>query len=319
MADNNDTDLTSIDGMLRDSFARISEPGASDGVAEAIRSRVAAGDTGTAVATATAPGWGAGPGLLGTLGILGASALVVGAGIGAGAALFMPGETSASAAITLDTGTVSAGYCPGGAGAAEFLAGEHVLVIARSDDSSHVAVRSSADWATTVWLPTAVVVVEPDQAELASLPVAGCPEATGEAIAPEPTAAPAPTTEPGPGPAPQPGPPAPPPPPPPPSDTTAPAILQYGVSDNDLYQDETATFTILASDNVAVTSVSASWSGARSGSANLSKVGNEWRLVYARPVPLAPNGTVTFTFRAKDAAGNQSAPAVIAINLNSLD
>lgn len=316
MADNNQTDPSSIDGMLRDAFQRISEPGASDGVAEAIRSRVAAGDTGTAVATATAPGWGAGPGFLGALGILGASALVVGAGIGAGAAFFMPGEAAASAAITIDADTVSAGLCPGGAGAAEFLAGEHVLVIARSDDSSHVAVRSSADWATTVWLPTAVVVVEPDQADLASLPVAGCSEATGEAIAPEPTEAPAPSDEPAPGPAPQPGPPAP---PPPPSDTTAPTILQYGVSDNDLYQDETATFTIVASDNVAVTGVSATWSGARSGSANLTKVGNEWRLVYARPVPLAPNGTVTFTFRARDAAGNQSAPAVIAINLNSLD
>ncbi|MBX9471698.1 hypothetical protein [Microcella sp.] len=314
MADTNDTDLSNIDGMLRDSFARISEPGASDGVADAIRSRVAAGDTGTAVATATAPGWSAGPGLLGTLGILGASALVVGAGIGGSAALFAPGDTSASAAITLDSGTVSAGYCPGAAGAAEFLAGEHVLIIARSDDSSHVAVRSSADWATTVWLPTAVVVVEPDQADLASLPVAGCAQATGEAVVPEPTEAPAPTIEPGP--APQPGPPAP---PPPPSDTTAPSILQSWVSDNDLYQDETATFTILASDNVAVTSVSASWSGARSGSATLTKVGNEWRLVYARPIPLAPNGTVTFTFRAKDAAGNQSAPAVIAITLNSLD
>lgn len=308
MADN---DLTDIDGMLRDSFQRISEPGASDGVAEAIRSRVAAGDPGTAVATATAPGWIAGPGLLGTLGILGVSALVVGAGIGAGAALSVPDEPAASAAIALATGTVSAGSCPGGDGAAEFLAGEHVLVIARSDDSRHVAVRSSADWATTVWLPTTVIVVEPDQADLASLPIAGCPEATGVAIAPESTAEPAPTT--------QPGPPAPPPPPPAPSDTTAPAILQSGVSDNDLYQDETATFTIVASDNVAVTSVSATWSGARSGSASLTKVGNQWQLVYPRPVPLDPNGTVTFTFRARDAAGNQSAPAVIAINLNSLD
>jgi len=309
-----DTDNTGdIDRMLRNAFERIAEPGASDGVAEAIHTRVAAGDTGTAVATATAPGWSAGPGLLGALGILGASALIVGGAIGAGAALLGPGAEPASAAIAIDADTVSAGLCPGGAGAAEFLAGEHVLVIARSDDSSHVAVRSSADWATTVWLPAAVVVVEPDQADLASLPVAGCPVVTAEAIAPEPEPAPEQSTEPGPGPAPQPGPPA------PPSDTAAPSILQYGVTNNDLFQDQTATFVIIASDNVGVTNVAATWSGVRSGTANLTKVGNEWRLVYARPVPLAPNGVVTFTFRAKDAAGNQSAPVVINITLNSLD
>lgn len=269
---------------------------------------------GVDLAAATTPGRGAGLGLLGTLGIFGASALIVGAGIGTGAAVLIPDAEPASAAITIDADIVSAGFCPGGAGAAEFLAGEHVLVIARTDDLSHLAVRSSADWATTVWLPASVVAAEPDQADLASLPVGACPEATGEAIAPEPELAPQPEPQPNdapaPNPAPQPG---------PPSDTTAPVILQSGVSDNDLYQNETATFTIVASDNVAVTSVTATWAGVRTGSATLSKVGNEWRLVYPRPVPLPPNGTVTFTFRAVDAVGNQSAPVNININLNSLD
>lgn len=308
MADNK---LTDIDVILRDSFQRISEPGASDGVADAIRSRVAAGDTGAAVATGTAPGWGAGPGLLGSLGILGASALVVGAGIGAGAALFVPSETSASAAITLDTGTVSAGYCPGGAGTAEFLAGEHVLVIARTDDSSHVAVRSSADWATTVWLPTAVVVVEPDQADLTSMPVAGCPEATGEALAPTPTAAPTPTSEPGPGPAPQPGPPAPPP-PPPPSDTAAPTVGQPSATPNPVYNVDPVTITTTASDNVAVTGVTISWSGQYSGSSAMVKSGSTW--VYVFTPPNDTPGSITFTVRARDAAGNQSTTKSVVVD-----
>lgn len=301
MADIDAPDMNNVDRMLSDSFARISEPGASDGVAEAIRSRVAAGDTGTAVATSTAPGWSAGPTLLGALGILGASALIVGGGIGAGVALFIPGEQSASAAIALDADTVSAGYCPGGAGAAEYLAGEHVLVIARSDDSSHVAVRSSADWATTVWLPTSVV-VEPDQADLDSLPVADCPEATLAAIAPEP--APQPTNEPAPGPAPGPA--------PPPSDTTAPSVGQPSANPNPVYNVDPVTITTTASDNVAVTGVTISWSGQYSGSASMVKSGSNW--VYTFTPPDDESGAITFTVRAKDAAGNQSSTKSVVVD-----
>ncbi|MDO9589688.1 MAG: Ig-like domain-containing protein [Microcella sp.] len=304
-------EITDLDRMLRESFARLSEPGASDGVAEVIRSRVAAGDTGTAVATATAPGWGAAPGLLGTLGILGASALIVGGGIGAGAALFMPGDTTASAAVTIDADTVSAGFCPGGVGAAEFLAGEHVLVIARSDDSNHLAVRSSADWAMTVWLPTAVVVVEPDQAEVASLPVAGCTEPTLEAIAPEPS--PAATEPPAPGPAPGPAPPPPPqPPPPPPSDTTAPTVGQPSANPNPVYNLDPVTITTTASDNLAVSSVTISWSGQYSGSAAMVKSGSSW--VYVFTPPNDTPGTITFTVRANDAAGNQSTTKSVVVD-----
>jgi hypothetical protein len=49
--------VADIDVLLKGSFDRLAEPEDSVGVADLIRSRVAAGDTGTSVAGATAPGW----------------------------------------------------------------------------------------------------------------------------------------------------------------------------------------------------------------------------------------------------------------------
>jgi hypothetical protein len=49
--------VADIDELLKGSFERLAEPADSAGVADAIRSRVAAGDAGTSVAGGTAPGW----------------------------------------------------------------------------------------------------------------------------------------------------------------------------------------------------------------------------------------------------------------------
>lgn len=51
--------MADIDDMLKGSFERLAEPGNSAGVADLIRSRVAAGDTGTSAdpAATVAPGW----------------------------------------------------------------------------------------------------------------------------------------------------------------------------------------------------------------------------------------------------------------------
>ena len=49
--------MADIDELLKGSFDRLAEPADSAGVADLIRARVAAGDAGTSVAAATAPGW----------------------------------------------------------------------------------------------------------------------------------------------------------------------------------------------------------------------------------------------------------------------
>jgi len=50
-------DFDDIDALLSDSLKKAAEPANSAGVADAIRSRVAAGDAGASVAGTTAPGW----------------------------------------------------------------------------------------------------------------------------------------------------------------------------------------------------------------------------------------------------------------------
>lgn len=49
--------MADIDELLKGSFDRLAEPADSVGVADLIRSRVAAGDPGASVAGSTAPGW----------------------------------------------------------------------------------------------------------------------------------------------------------------------------------------------------------------------------------------------------------------------
>ena len=50
--------MADIDELLKGSFDRLAEPADSTGVADLLRARVAAGDTGTSVDGTTAPGWG---------------------------------------------------------------------------------------------------------------------------------------------------------------------------------------------------------------------------------------------------------------------
>ena len=72
------TELKDIDSVLRDSFARIAEPGDPAGVADAIRARLVAGDTGAPAHSSGFGSRGLGPWLLG-------GAVVVAAALGGGA------------------------------------------------------------------------------------------------------------------------------------------------------------------------------------------------------------------------------------------
>ncbi|HWH97225.1 MAG TPA: hypothetical protein VNS80_02560, partial [Pseudolysinimonas sp.] len=163
-------DNAALDSRLRDAFNQAAEQGDSTGVADAIRSRIAAGDSGASVAASTAPGWGGG-GALGWLPWLG---LIVVAGLG-GAAL------GASGAVGTEQQTVEAGYtvvlddtapayaCPGGARAGELAAGDRVLAIARSEDSGWLGVRDPNGFERVLWFERSVVIVDTDQPDVATL------------------------------------------------------------------------------------------------------------------------------------------------------
>lgn len=300
---------TNIDELLGSTLKRVAEPGDPTGVADAIRARVAAGDTGVPADrppfghTSWLPWAGAGLAVAIIGGTAGASGLF-------GGLISTPADASPSSAAITAAEPVSAGACPGGTGAATFSGGERVLMVKRSDDSGWVAVRHPASTTGLVWLPATVVVVDDGQAAVDSLPVGGCltPVVSAGEESPTPGPGPAPRPEQAPGPAPAPVPP----PPPPAGDTQAPAIIQAWASPTSVYSTESTTIHATASDNAAVSAVNATWTGPDSGSAGLTKVGSDWQLVYTFPAS-APSGTVTFTLTATDAAGNASAPQTVPV------
>jgi hypothetical protein len=300
-----------LDGRLRDALGQAAQPGDSTGVADAIRSRIAAGDPGTSVASSTAPGWG-GSGVFSWLPWL---AIVVLAGVG-GSALGASGvmgaeqrEVVAGYTAVLDDAAPAAS-CPGGPIIGELFAGDRVLAVARSEDSGSLGVRDPNDFARTLWFDRAVVIVDEEQADVDSLPVEACPVATVEVIEPTPVPTEEPEPEPEPEPVPQPG----------PSDTTAPTIQQWwatttypgGVCRED---SDTAIIHALASDNVGVTSVGITWNGVPAGSAQMTS-GTPWTYSY-NPPDSTPFGQVTFTLIARDAAGNTSSPVNVNVTVQN--
>lgn len=290
--------MTELDEMLRGSFARIAEPGDPAGVVAAIQSRVDSGDTGT---PADSSGFGGG-GFSPWLPWIG---LVVVAGIVGGVA----GVSGVAGRPTVEVATI--GYsalldervdvlaCPGGDSVGTLVQGERVLAIARSDDSAYLAVRDPYDSSATVWLPRAAVVVDNGEQDVASLPVDGC----DEVIVTTPTPTPTPTETPEPGPAPKPV---------PTKDTAAPVMGQSYATPNPIYNLEPTVVHATAADNVGVVSISISWAGEFTGSAQMTKSGAEW--VYTFTPPDDNGGTITFTLRAIDAAGNQSGPATVNVD-----
>ncbi len=88
----------------------------------------------------------------------------------------------------------------------------------------------------------------------------------------------------------------------PPSDTTLPTVQQVSIDSNPC----PAVIQAVAADNVGVTQMTLSWSGVATGSASMSLVSGTWRYLYDSEN--LPEGTMTFTAIARDAAGNASAP-----------
>jgi len=288
--------MAEIDTLLSDSLKRLAQPGDAAGVADAIRSRVDAGDAGTPAQTS---GFGGGSPLswLPWVGLVVLAGLVGGslAPLGVFGAVVTEVVTAETAALRDDA---TAYLCIEGAEAALLPAGQRVLAIGRSDDSTWLGVRDPLNSFATLWLPAGAVVIDEGE-DAAALPTGGtCPtiETTlAVPVAPVPIPAPAPSPGPGPG------------------DTVAPSIVQWGATlprPEGVCRDfvgESATLYALTSDDVSVTNVAISWTGVATGASSMNGTGDSWTFPYDPP-PATPFGDLVFTMIAIDAAGNQSAP-----------
>jgi hypothetical protein len=309
--------MADIDTVLSESLKRVVEPGDPTGVAELIRSRVAAGDTGTpsdgGSGFASGSGWTwlpwAGAGVV---------VAIAGAVVGASGVFGSLQLAEPASAPGLSVSRVTSGLdCPGGSAVVAFGPGDRVLAVARSDDSAYLAVRSPFDRADTVWLPVSAIDVDEGEPAISSLEVGGCPEPVVTVAQPTtpPTTPPVETARPKP-------PSNPNPPTPPATDTTKPVLgtpsgtQSIGCTPGYGSKPDTTTITIPATDNKAVTGVSISWTGQDSGSGSMSKAGSNWTFTYNPPD--ATNGNVTFTMVAHDAAGNQSTLKSFVVDVDCL-
>lgn len=306
--------MTDIDQMLREALPRIaaapSQPPAAiagtGSLAEVIRARVEAGDTGAVVAQSVAPGWGG----VGLGGALASGAVIVGAGV-VGTSLGLSGVLGGPATVVEPPASTvvvqAAAYdCVDGVVVGSFAADTRVLAVARSEDGAWVGVRSTSELLRTVWVPVSAVVAD---ADLGSLPVGGeCPTFTAMPLAPAPVESETPVEQPDPGAPPRPGPaPGPAPAPvPAPGDTSAPTLANASASPSPVYNADPLTISVSAADDVGVAGVTISLPGG--GSAQMSKSGSVWTYVW-NGTSTTTLGSISFTMVARDAAGNTSAPA----------
>lgn len=301
-------DGENLDSVVRRALGEAAEPADSAGVADAIRARVASGDLGVAATASTAPGWG-GLGALGWLPWIGVvvAAGIVGGTLGATGYLGGPTRDEAieSGGIAV-TRSVDARSCVGGDVVATLPAETRVVAVLRSDDEGWAGVRSPSALGETVWIPVSTLAVDDGQPLVSELPVGGaCPAV--EALDDSPTPGPSDDPDddsPGPGPDPNPDPNPDPGPAPPPADTSSPTVQQLSIDVDGC----PAVIQAVAADNVGVTQVTLSWSGVAAGSGAMSLSSGTWRYFYDSAN--LPEGNMTFTAIARDAAGNASAPAV---------
>ena len=302
-----------IDSAIRSAFNRAAESADSTGVADTIRSRVSAGDTGTPATGSSAPGfhggWFSALPWVGVVVVAG----VVGSSLGVGG---MFGRTADDVAVVQYTSALKVqapiASCPGGPQVGILDSNTRVLAMERSEDGQHVGVRNPADFSSVVWLNAAVVTVDSDQPAIGSLPVGdACPVVTVTVASPSPTPTPTTPTPPSTQPKPKPSPSSP---PPPPADTKRPTIGTPSASKNPITNIESTTISVTASDNKGVTGVRISWLGQYIGNANMTKSGSKW--VYTFTPPSDAAGSILFRMVARDAAGNISSTAEITITHN---
>jgi hypothetical protein len=291
-----------LDGRLRDAFAKAAEQGDSTGVADAIRSRISAGDSGTSIASSTAPGWGGGVGSwLPWIGLI-VVAAIGGTAVGASGLVGAPEGSPGSGPTAVVVGTAPAASCPGGPIIDEFHAGDRVLAVQRSEESDYLGVRDPRDLSRVLWLPASVLTIDPGQPDPSTLPVGECPEIV--VSYPTPTPTPEETQEPVPGPV---------------ADTTKPTIGAITMATDNC----SFTATVPAADNVGVTGVTLSWTNAQypvaSGSAAMThQGGGVWGYEFVQNAMSGYPGDYTVSATARDAAGNAATSGSVTKNVQCL-
>lgn len=281
-----------LDELLSGSLKRAAQPGDSAGVADTIRARVAAGDTGTTAPSGYAPEFGSGFGWIPWVGVIVVLGLVGGTLGVTGAFGRPPAPQPVSNAVLTslagDTG-VDGLNCPTGSPITELQPGQHVIALARTEDSADIEVRDPAALNQTVWV-TAHALKSLGK-DFSTLPLSGCGVLTSTAVpAPVVVTPVVPVTPVKPG---------------PPKDTTPPSVGKPTVDNPPNYACY-ARVSVTASDNVGVTSVSITWTGSNSGSGHMTATGGHWEYMYAGSTSNTYSGPMTFAVVAHDAAGNSS-------------
>ena len=237
----------------------------------------------------------------------------VGATAGAAGAFGTPSPAKASSAIVLGAG-IDALDCPGGAPVAHLVGGERVLALKRSDDSHYLQVRDPYDVNQLVWLSAGMVSIDKHQPAIETLATTDCPKPTmaldALPVAPvEPVVPSAPTPGKPSGGSGHVTPPA------PPKESVKPVIAKASANPTTVYNDGPTTLTVVATDNVGVTGVTATWTGSATGSGSLHLVGGTWQMSFSSSRTDGPSyGNITFKLIAHDAAGNASVEATVVVD-----
>lgn len=283
-------DFDALDELLSGSLKRAAQPGDSAGVADTIRARVAAGDTGTpAPSSGSAPGFGGGLGWIpwvGAIVVLG----LVGGTLGATGVFGHPVQkvTSAVDSILMPP-TVQGTSCPDGPVIGSVERGSRVIALARNADGSEVQIRNPRDVGQLLWVPTSQVDADAGEKAVADLPVGNaCPTVS---VAQAPVVVPVtPVT------------------PTKPKDTTPPVIGAITIA-NPMTCSPTVTAQI--SDNVGVTAATVTWDHPDVGSSKSAAMAHAGGTAWTKTLAIQTNYTaiVNITITARDAVGNSASKA----------
>lgn len=249
--------------------------------------------------------------VLASVGILASAA--VGVTVGLTGAVTRPTVVDASGAAIIALASAEASDCAGGPVVTSFSAGTRVLAVEVSADGEWIGVRNPAVATQTVWMRQDTVVR--DDEGTGELPVGGeCPTVTTVDNVPTDTAPPPTTTTPTP---------TVPTPPTPTVDSTKPALAGATASPVQLSCDgqispSSATVSVSASDDTGVTAVDVTWSGAYSGQGSMTRTGSTWTYPFDVSTGVT-RGNVTITMTARDAAGNRSSPATVAVFVDCVE
>ncbi len=227
---------------------------------------------------------------------------LAGVGVGVSGVISHPKHHVVSIGALSSGAKTTPGYsCPAGAAIAVLDRGVRVLALERTADSTWVSVRNPRNTSQQVWVPVGMVVLDADQGPIDDLPLgAGCPTISLPPAAPVVVAPPAPAT------------PGKPKLPAPTGDTAKPVLSGPSASNPSIcytgsgFTPTTSVVSVTATDNVAVTSVTATWSAVGGSPKALTQSGTTWKFTFNSPA-VGATTPVQITLTATDAAGNSAA------------